>query len=254
MYKVADIVKTLEELFPLENAMSYDNPGLLTGSRDAEVKGILLTLDCTSRAISVALEKGCNLIIAHHPLIFGGIDNVCADNVTGKILSSLIKNDIALYACHTQLDCTDEFGNLELAKVLDVEGTKLEGASIGVVYDLFAPVSLWEYANFVSDKLNCSGVSTISSKDKKVKRVFVQGGAFDEENLDVIVSSGVDLVISGEIKHHLMVYLEECGIAAFAAGHNATERIYLPKLKNVLDEKFSSMPIFVDFGNETKLL
>ena len=249
------VCKYLEEIFPLSNAMEYDNPGLLTWDRNTEVKGILLTLDCTSDAIDLALKSGCNMIIAHHPLIFGGIDSVSCDTSTGRLLTRLIKNDIALYGCHTQLDCTDEFGNLEIAACLGASDAKpLEGATIGVVFTLPSPVSLGEYASKVRKDLNASGVITIAPHDSKVTKVFVQGGAFDEENMKCIIDSGVDLVISGEIKHHHMLELFENGVMSVAAGHNATERVYLPKLKNVLEKEFGGMPIFVDFGKETALV
>ena len=254
MHKIKEITDVLERLFPLEKAMSYDNPGLLAGSSEAELKAVLLTLDCTSEAVEKARSRDCGLVIAHHPLIFGGINNVCADNSTGKILTALIKNDIALYACHTQLDCSDEFGNLELARVLGaVDPRPLEGASIGVCYDLTSPVSLSSYAHEVVNRLKSSGLNFISDPTCDVRKVFVQGGAFDEDNIPSIIDSRIDLVISGEIKHHHQILLKEYGIASFVAGHNATERVYLPKLKNVLEEEFGDLEFFVDFGNETQV-
>lgn len=251
-YKVNDAIKVLEELFPLENAMEYDNPGLLTGSRDQDLNGIFLTLDCTSDPVKIAKEKGLNMIIAHHPLIFGGIDNVCFDNSTGRILSGLIKNDIALYACHTQLDCTEEFGNLAICDAIGYKGAPLEGATIGSVFD--TDTTLGVIAAEAVKGLDASGAITLSSKEEKVKRVFVQGGAFDEDNISLLMKSGVDLVITGEMKHHHMVFLMENGISTLLLGHNATERIYLPKLKRVLEGRLNDLPIFVDFGKERTLL
>ena len=253
-YKVSDLSNFLEKLFPLENAMEYDNPGLLAGSSCSELKGILLTLDCTSDAVKAAVKNGANIIIAHHPLIFGGIDNVCCDNTTGAILTSLIKNDIALYACHTQLDCTDEFGNIEIAKRLGGDDAyKLREATIGVCFDA-EKTTVKEFSKTIIKGLDCSGTITISSPDTEVSKVFCQGGSFDEDNIDAIKNSGADLVVTGEMKHHHMVLLKELGISVLLCGHNASERVYLPRLKTVLEEQFPDLPIFVDFGNETTLL
>ncbi len=249
--KISDIIDILEELFPLSNAMEYDNPGLLCGDRNSLLENILLTLDCTSEAVREAQIKGCNLIIAHHPLIFGGIDSISCDKPAGRILTDLVKKDIALYACHTQLDCTNEFGNMAIAAALGLKGRKLEGATIGVVSETDSDIDM--FSRKVMRSLGSSGVITLSAPDKNVGKVFIQGGSFDEENIDVIVSSGVDTVLTGEMKHHHMVLLSEYGIGTVLCGHNASERIYLPELKKVLDTRNLGVKIFVDNGKETTL-
>lgn len=249
---IDDVIDFVENMFPIDNAMDFDNPGLLVGDSERELKGVLLTLDCNMASVNYAIENGCNLIIAHHPLIFGGIHSVTNETATGRIITELIKNDISLYACHTQLDCTDEFGNLEIARLIGgTDAYKLDDAPIGVVFDLERRVSLEEFAQTVKSGLDCSGVVSMNSPEETVSRVFVQGGAFDEDNIPFILNdSDIDLVISGEIKHHLCVLLEEEGISTLIVGHNASERVYLPKLKNVLDEQFNDTDIFVYFGKE----
>lgn len=252
---IMDIENLLTSLFPLENALGYDNPGLMTGSSSAYTSGVVLSLDVTSSAIELCENKGVNLLITHHPLIFGGINTVSIDNSKGRLISSLIKRDIACYACHTNLDMTGEFGNLAIAEALDaVNPMHLEGVSCGVIFELPKKDVLKNYAKKVTESLNSSGVITINSPDAPVSRVFVQGGAFDEDSMDAVIKSGADLIISGEIKHHLCVELEACGVSTLIAGHNATERIYLPKLKNVLAESFPGLEIFVDFGNERNMI
>lgn len=255
MYKISDVLDYLETIFPIENALGFDNPGLLVGDRNDELTGILLTLDCTSLSIEEAKKKGCNLIIAHHPLIFGGINSVSADTSTGRIITALIRNGISLYACHTQLDMTDEFGNLEIAKCIGANNAmKLEGAELGVVFNLDKEDTLKNFAKKVTEGLEASGFVTLNSPEQMIRRVFVQGGAFDEDCIPYILDGKVDLVISGEIKHHLCVLLDEYGIATLIIGHNASERVYLPKLKNVLDEQFENAKIFVNFGKERSFI
>lgn len=251
MISISDVIDYIESLFPLDNAMEYDNPGLLVGDKDRKLKGILLTLDCNMASVEEAIKSGCNLIIAHHPIIFGGIHSVTNETATGRVITELIKNDISLYALHTQLDCTDEFGNLEIAKCIGAkEPHKLWEAPIGVVFDLDKKTTLEDYSEIVQFGLNASGVVSMNAPTEKISRVFVQGGAFDEDNIPFIIDDEVDLVISGEIKHHLCVLLEEHGISTLIVGHNASERVYLPKLKNVLDEEFKDTNIFVYFGKE----
>ena len=91
--RVDDIAMFLESTFPLENSEEYDNCGLIAGDRDAEVKTCILSLDTTSKAVDLAVEKNADLIISHHPLIFGGLLSVSGDDYKGRLLMKMIKND-----------------------------------------------------------------------------------------------------------------------------------------------------------------
>ena len=104
MMKVQDITQFLETIAPLSYQESYDNAGLLTGSPQTEVSGVLLTLDCIEEVVLEAIKLGANLIIAHHPIIFSGIKKLNGKNYIERTIISAIKNDIAIYACHTNLD------------------------------------------------------------------------------------------------------------------------------------------------------
>jgi len=250
-YKVGDLVSFIEKKFPVCNAMEYDNVGLLTGNRDALVDSVVISLDVTPEAIEICKKNSAQVLITHHPVIFGGINNVSYDDAKGRLITDLIKNDISCIACHTNLDMTDEFGNLCIAEALEAKNpVHLEGCGCGVVFDTDKVDTVQGYALKVKNALNASGVITINNPSAKVTKVFVQGGAFDEESIGAIIDSKVDLVVSGEIKHHICVLLDEYKVSTLIAGHNATERIYLPKLKALLKEEFERLDIFVDFGNE----
>lgn len=102
--KVQQIVECLETLAPPVYQESYDNAGLLTGQLNWEVTNALLTLDITEAVVAEAIENNCNLIIAHHPVIFSGLKSLTGKNFVERSLILAIKNDIALYAAHTNLD------------------------------------------------------------------------------------------------------------------------------------------------------
>ncbi|MCR4689180.1 MAG: Nif3-like dinuclear metal center hexameric protein [Saccharofermentans sp.] len=249
--QIKDVTDYLDEVFPRQNALDYDNPGLMAGDSSAYLSGIVLSLDCTNKAIDTAVKNGCNLLITHHPIIFGGIDTVCVDTVTGKLLSRLIKTDIACFACHTNLDLTDEFGNQAICEAIGAPvSDRLEGAVCGSVFELEEESNILSFRQKVSEGLKTSGIITINPMDSKVKKVFVQGGAFDEDSIDAIVKAGIDTVISGEIKHHITVMLAELGINTLIAGHSATEQIYLPKLEKLLQLKFPQIKFIVNYNDE----
>lgn len=102
--KIAAIIASLEEQAPPSLQESYDNAGLLTGNPGWECTGILCTLDATEAVVREAMEKNCNLIVAHHPIIFGGLKKINGKNYVEKTVITAIKHDIAIYAIHTNLD------------------------------------------------------------------------------------------------------------------------------------------------------
>jgi dinuclear metal center YbgI/SA1388 family protein len=102
--QVKDVAKVLEQFAPLQLQESYDNAGLCIGYPDTEVTGILLSIDITEELLEEAIAKKCNLIISHHPLIFEGIKKITGQNLTERCLLKAIRNNIAIYAAHTNVD------------------------------------------------------------------------------------------------------------------------------------------------------
>lgn len=102
--QIAEIVSLLEKVAPPVYQEGYDNAGLITGSRDWECTGVLTTLDVTEAVVEEAFAAGCNLIVAHHPIVFGGLKKINGKNYVERVVISAIKKDIAIYAIHTNLD------------------------------------------------------------------------------------------------------------------------------------------------------
>lgn len=102
--KLIDLTRFLESLAPLSSQESYDNSGLIVGDPDMEVTGALLSLDCIESIVDEAIEKKCNVVIAHHPILFKGIKRLNGNDYVQRTILKAIKNDIALYAIHTNLD------------------------------------------------------------------------------------------------------------------------------------------------------
>ena len=102
--KIHQITSFLESVAPLSLQESYDNAGLITGDNSWECTGIITTLDATEAVVLEAIEKKCNLIVAHHPIIFGGLKKISGKNYVEQTIITAIKNDIAIYAIHTNLD------------------------------------------------------------------------------------------------------------------------------------------------------
>jgi dinuclear metal center YbgI/SA1388 family protein len=118
--KIAEVAECLENYAPLSLQEDYDNAGLLIGSADEECTGILSTLDVTEEIISEALRKKCNLIVAHHPIIFKGLKKLNGKNYVERTVISAIRNNISVYAIHTNLDNILQGVNNKIAQKLDL--------------------------------------------------------------------------------------------------------------------------------------
>ncbi len=101
---ISAIISVLEKMAPVYLQESYDNSGLIIGQNQTKCTGALLCLDVTESVINDAISKNCNLIISHHPIVFKGIKKFDSDNYVDKTIIAAIKNDIAIYACHTNMD------------------------------------------------------------------------------------------------------------------------------------------------------
>ncbi len=113
--KIKEVATFLERMAPRSLQESYDNSGLLTGDPDWDVHGVLVTLDCTSEVIQEAIDKKCNLIVAHHPILFKGQKKLTGETYVERALIKAIKNDIAIYAIHTNLDNVIDGVNSKIA-------------------------------------------------------------------------------------------------------------------------------------------
>lgn len=123
--KIGAIIRHLEALAAPVLQESYDNAGLITGSPDWTCTGILVALDATEPIIREAREKGCNLVVAHHPIVFGGLKKINGKNYVEQTIIRAIKDDIAIYAIHTNLDNVAEGVNGRLAGRLGLINTRI---------------------------------------------------------------------------------------------------------------------------------
>lgn len=136
MNTIKNITDFLELLAPPQYQESYDNSGLLTGNTSWPLKKILVTLDCTEQVVDEAIEKGCNLIVAHHPIIFGCLKKITGKNYVERTVIKAIKNDIAIYAIHTNLDNMVHGVNARICEKLGLIGTRILSPKSGLLQKL----------------------------------------------------------------------------------------------------------------------
>ena len=123
--RIQDIVEALEELAPKAYQESYDNAGLNVGDRNQKVKSILCTLDVTEAILDEAIEFDANMIVSHHPVIFKDVKSITGATYNERIIIKAIKNDIALYACHTNIDNLADGVNQKICEKLGLKNCKI---------------------------------------------------------------------------------------------------------------------------------
>jgi dinuclear metal center YbgI/SA1388 family protein len=159
---IKEVVDFLETLAPLAYQESYDNCGLLTGNQKDPVRGILVTLDCTEAIVEEAIAKKCNLVVAHHPIIFSGLKKITGQNYVERTIIKAIKNDIAIYAIHTNFDNVLEGVNKKIAQKIGLTNIRILHPKKGTLMKLttFVPPQAKE---LVLQALYAAGAGTIGN-------------------------------------------------------------------------------------------
>lgn len=163
--KIKEIVQYLESIAPASYQESYDNAGLITGNMSWDCTGVLTTLDCTEAIVEEAIAKNVNMIVAHHPIVFKGLKKINGKNYVEQTIIAAIKNDIAIYAIHTNLDNVIDGVNAGIADKLGLINRKVLAPKSGELCKLvtFSPHS---HAEEILSGLFAAGAGTIGKYDE----------------------------------------------------------------------------------------
>jgi len=162
MAKIKEIIEYLEIWAPPAHQEDYDNSGLITGDVNVEVSGILISLDCIEKVVQEAIDKNCNMVIAHHPIIFRGLKQLTGKSYIERTVIKAIKNDITIYAIHTNLDHISTGVNSKIANLLGLQKTKILRPKNNTLSKLttFIPI---ENTEDVMDALHHAGAGMIGN-------------------------------------------------------------------------------------------
>ena len=225
--KVYQICELLEKIAPLDIAEEWDNVGLLVGDKESEVKKILIALDVNSDIVKQAIDNKVDMIVVHHPLIFKPLSKI-----NDKILLSIIKNNIALYASHTNLDNCPVGVNAVLSDVLGLQDVYREGMlAVGNVSE----ISAFDFIASVKKKLGVETVRVSNYElDKKIKKVAVLGGS-GGDFVQSVVEMNCDAFVTGEASYHHAQLAYENNLLLIVAGHFETENPVIDMLYDYLN-------------------
>lgn len=229
MNKVSEILSYLTDAAPISWQESYDNCGLLVGDANALVDKVLLTLDVTEKVIDEAIENSFHLVISHHPLIFKGLKNVLVDDVTGRIITKAIKNDIAIAAMHTNMDNSFYGVNRVLAEKLglnDLNILHLNNSDTqigsGMIGDLENEMTELDFLKLIKEKLEIPSIRHSKLLGKNIKKVAVCGGSGSFLINDAKCCKA-DAYVTADLKYHDFFEADN-EILIIDAGHFETEQ------------------------------
>lgn len=237
--QIRELIEKLEEKYPFELQEEWDNSGLQLGNPEEELKGVVLSLDLEEGAIDYALEdKKANLIITHHPYLFNPTKSIDFRDSFYNRLRKCIKNDITVFAFHTNLDIADGGVNDNLAKILGLRDIKsLEnGKELGLGRCGYIDKKPAEkFLRDVKDKLEASGIVVYGNYNKIIEKVALCGGA-GSFLLEDAINESCDLMITGDVKYHEAMDMSNKGIIIADVGHFASENHIIYKLQSEIEE------------------
>ena len=245
MPTVREIEQALFELAPGEAAMEWDNVGHLLGDPDQAVERVLVALDITEGVADEAIASGCQLVVAHHPVMncrWTPVQNIRDDTFQGHLFLKLLRNNVSAICMHTNLDIAWGGVNDALAQRLElVDPGPLCENGLGRVGEYPESVALADYVRFVCQALGCNGLR-YADAGKPVRRVAVGGGACGEFEEDAI-RAGCDTFVTADLSYHQFLDAAGKGINLIDAGHFPTEDPVCKKIISYLTARFPELAV-----------
>jgi len=237
--QIGEIINYLESLAPLSSQESYDNSGLIVGNRKTTVSNALISLDCTEEIVEEAIQKNCNLIIAHHPIVFKGLKKFNGKNYVERTVLKAIKNDIAIYAIHTNLDNYKLGVNKKIGDLLGVSNPQVLAPVSQKLFKLavFCPES---HAQEVENALFNAGAGQIGNYSECSFSTYGAGSFKANDKANPHVGEAGKRHYEGEIKIEVIASTHLMGkvVNAMLNAHPYEEVAYdcIPLLNKNKDE------------------
>lgn len=246
--KTGEVARIIEEFAPLSLQESYDNAGLIVGSPDDELRGgILLAVDVTDEVIDEAVELGFGMIVTHHPIIFHPLKRLNRASQVERCVERAIRNDIALYACHTNLDSAGGGMSWRLGEILGLEGMRILQPSpagdtgFGVVGRLPEPVPFGDFMSRVRGRLGVRAIRHSDVVRDEVTTVALCTGA-GASLMEDARASGCDLYLTADLRYNDF-FLPDGAFTVADIGHFESEFCAIRILFEILSKKITNFAL-----------
>lgn len=248
--KIKHITNYLERHASLKLQESYDNCGLIVGNEESEVTSILTTLDVTENVVEEAIIRGCNLIIAHHPIVFFGLKKFSTNTYVERTILKAIKNGIAIYAIHTNLDKIYDGVNQKILHKIGIKETNSEQfinnrflkyntddaswvSGSGMIGKLEKPEFAIDFLERMKTVFHCEMIRHTSHTNRLISKIAVCGGA-GFSLLEDAIKHGADIFLTADVSYHQFFDADNKIILA-DIGHYESEQFTKELLKELID-------------------
>ncbi|MBQ8002945.1 MAG: Nif3-like dinuclear metal center hexameric protein [Clostridia bacterium] len=248
--KLEKIIEFMEQIAPKEVAMEYDNVGLLVGRGEKEITHVLTALDVTGDVVREAKEKGCELIVCHHPVLFSGVKEITDKTKEGEMLLCAIEQGIAIFAAHTNLDfARGGLNDYFLEKIgYTASGTIVENE--GRIFET-GGISARELCEKIKTTLDVPTLRVAGDVDRETALCALCTGSGKSLVGDAVEKA--DCYITGDMGHHDILTALENDCVYIEISHYDSEKIAMELLKNKLSEKFADIEVFTSSENKNPL-
>lgn len=244
--RILDLIEKLDEKYPLNLQEEWDNSGLQIGNPEDELRGVVISLDLEEESVDMAIKEGANLIITHHPYLFSPTKSIdFRDNFYNR-LKRCIKNDIIVYAFHTNLDIAEGGVNDNLAEILGLKNIKSLEIDKDPGLGRYGEIEKKQAEDFlyeVKEKLKAESITAYGDIKRSISKVALCGGS-GSSLIEDAISLSCDIIITGDVKYHEGMDLSNKGIIIGDVGHYASENHIIYKLgkeiKDLTDVKVST--------------
>lgn len=245
--KAKEITSVIEEFAPLAYQEKWDNSGYCIGSPEQEVHSAVVALDCTPYLVDQAVEMGADMIITHHPLIFGGVAKISPQTNLGYMIYKAIQHNIVVYSSHTNMDKVIEGVSGLMAARLGLKDVEVlvkgeHGEGLGVTGWLEEAVEDRDFARIVKEKFSLRQMRCSIPAGRMIRKVALCGGSGKSLIRDA-VASGADAYITGDISYH--EFMTENGFFLMDIGHYEGEIDIVERISDILKEKIPTFAVHV---------
>ena len=258
--KIKEVLSALERFAPLPLQESWDNAGLQVGLTETEVSGALLCLDVNEKIVDEAIQKGCNLIVSHHPLLFRGLKTISDLTDVQRTVMKAIVNHIAVISMHTNMDNAKDGVNFRIASKLGLQNTRffvsknVDGieAGSGVIGELAEPMAADDFVLKVKKTFQVECAMCNELLRRPVRSVAICGGAGDFL-LDDALKAGADAFITGEMHYHQYFGYEQ-QIQICVIGHYQSEQYTAEIFEEIIREACPGVKTIIAETNTNPIL
>ncbi|MBP3448439.1 MAG: Nif3-like dinuclear metal center hexameric protein [Clostridia bacterium] len=231
--KLNEIITYLEAFAPPQFCESWDNVGLMLGSREQQINRCFVALDITDSVIDCAIRNECDLIVTHHPFIMDGLKSIDLDTLKGKQVHRLLLNNIAVYSMHTNFDSCAGGVNDILCEKLGLTDYQVDEQALCRKGSFPEAMKFRDVISLVKDVLQVTYVNYTGDLNRSIKTAAVLGGSGGSL---VNLMTDCDVYLTGEAKYHEFQTAQNEGLCMITAGHFETEAPALDKLRELLEQ------------------